>query len=217
MAVKKGAIKRRGHDSAVDPRAGMTMLLPIVGDVSVVQLIGLLFGLWLAFVCISGVIGVCLIRCSPWPTFEGAVVAVGCEDDWSKLLRRGRENKKMIIVDCYARWCPPCKVAARVYTHMSLEYDAIFAKVDVDAARDVASLLQVSALPTFMLYGSVDSGSTPERRDSCVGWSESRLRQMIELHGVARIDDSLHELSEENLSEHSKLMTRQRDAADAAA
>ena len=59
---------------------------------------------------------------------------------------------KVVVVDAYALWCPPCKSAAPVYAKLSEEFSqetCCFAKIDVDHAKDVAQRLQISAMPTF--------------------------------------------------------------------
>eukprot|EP00743_Colponemidia_sp_Colp-15_P000282 GILK01000330.1.p1 GENE.GILK01000330.1~~GILK01000330.1.p1 ORF type:complete len:127 (+),score=22.53 GILK01000330.1:47-382(+) len=57
---------------------------------------------------------------------------------------------KLIVVDCYATWCGPCKRIAPKIIEWSNEFsDVQFCKVDVDEAGDIAELLGVTAMPTF--------------------------------------------------------------------
>mmetsp|Transcript_19671 Transcript_19671/g.66370 ORF Transcript_19671/g.66370 Transcript_19671/m.66370 type:complete len:205 (+) Transcript_19671:796-1410(+) len=71
---------------------------------------------------------------------------------------------------------------------MSYQYAGCrFAKLDVDAARDLAASLQVRAMPTFLLFG-VPAPGCPHmvELDGCQGWDEGRVRSLLESHGVAR-------------------------------
>ncbi|KAJ5871846.1 Thioredoxin [Penicillium soppii] len=63
------------------------------------------------------------------------------------------ESKDAAILDCYAQWCPPCKAIAPKLEEWSEHYtDVKFYKVDVEAVPDVAQELNVTAMPTFMLF-----------------------------------------------------------------
>eukprot|EP00966_Prymnesium_polylepis_P189922 4400977-Prymnesium_polylepis.1 len=90
---------------------------------------------------------------------------------------------------------------------MSLEYpDAIFAKVDVDKASDVAELLAIRAMPTFKLFRVPANGSHMVLQAECTGWNEARVRRMLENNGVARVEPDGADASDEHCCERSKLM-----------
>lgn len=61
---------------------------------------------------------------------------------------------KPVLVDFYAEWCGPCKLAAPVIEELAGEYadKAVVAKVNVDEARDLAQQYQVMSIPTVMLF-----------------------------------------------------------------
>ena len=164
------------------------MYLPLLGETSLLVLGGACCCTWC---CCQWIFAMIAAR-KPWPTFQGNVVSIGSLSEWYKLLGNASANNQLVIVDCFAYWCPPCKLAASVYAQMSLEYeDAVFAKVDVDAANDVARLLEVSAMPTFLLFGNAEAANRSEPNyvclDKCVGWSESAVRRMLESQGVKRV------------------------------
>ena len=49
-------------------------------------------------------------------------------------------SNTLSIIDFYATWCPPCRIAAPVYAKMSMEseYSNIqFLKVNVDEAKEL--------------------------------------------------------------------------------
>ena len=159
------------------------MILPLVGEVSLLVLGGAFCCVWTCCQCLAAMYA----SRRPWPTFHGSVVSVGSVAQWSSLLENAAADNRLVLVDCFAYWCPPCKAAAYIYAQMSLEYDDVcFAKVDVDAASDVARLLGVSAMPTFFLFGCEATESAYRCLDECVGWSESRVRRLLESRGVQR-------------------------------
>ena len=88
----------------------------------------------------------------PWPDYGGRLTSIHSVDEWSALLRSAAQSNQLVVVDCYATWCPPCRVAAPAFARMSEKYDARFAKVDVDEASELQALLRVSVLPTFKIF-----------------------------------------------------------------
>jgi thioredoxin 1 len=65
-------------------------------------------------------------------------------------------SDRLIVLDCFATWCGPCKVIAPEVAKFSEseEYKekVEFYKVDVDKVPDLAQELNVRAMPTFMLF-----------------------------------------------------------------
>ncbi|CAD6563922.1 MAG: Cytoplasmic thioredoxin isoenzyme 2 [Alectoria sarmentosa] len=59
----------------------------------------------------------------------------------------------LMIIDCMATWCGPCKVVAPEIVKMSNSHpSARFYKLDVDEVPDVAQELGVRAMPTFLVF-----------------------------------------------------------------
>lgn len=82
-----------------------------------------------------------------------------------------------LIIDFYATWCPPCRSAAPVFAQWSKDYkqsDFIFAKVDVDRARSVASHYRVRAMPTFKILNSQGV-----EIKSVTGWRKSEIQSFL--------------------------------------
>ncbi|KAF9225515.1 thioredoxin-like protein [Gyrodon lividus] len=65
-------------------------------------------------------------------------------------------DDKLSVIDFHATWCGPCHAIAPTFEALAKQYPGVnFLKCDVDAARDVAALYKVSAMPTFIfLKGS---------------------------------------------------------------
>ena len=59
---------------------------------------------------------------------------------------------RVVLVDCYADWCGPCKMMEPVVEELAASADAAIAKVDVDANQDVAAQLRAQSIPTFVLF-----------------------------------------------------------------
>jgi len=66
------------------------------------------------------------------------------------------DPQRLVVLDCFATWCGPCKVIAPevVKFSESEEYKdkVLFYKVDVDEVPDVAQELGIRAMPTFVLF-----------------------------------------------------------------
>jgi len=84
-------------------------------------------------------------------------------------------SDKLIVLDCFATWCGPCKVIAPEVARLSEEFkdQAEFYKVDVDAVPDLAHELSVRAMPTFMLF------KNGEKVAEVVGADKNALRKRI--------------------------------------
>lgn len=63
-----------------------------------------------------------------------------------------QESKKPVILDIYATWCGPCQHVLPIFEELERELGEqyVFAKLNVDEARDIALEYQVSSVPTFV-------------------------------------------------------------------
>jgi thioredoxin len=62
----------------------------------------------------------------------------------------------LLIIDFYATWCGPCKVISPAFDKLAKPHESstliIFAKVDVDKAKDVSQTCGITAMPTFQFF-----------------------------------------------------------------
>src|SRR6056297_2466378 len=59
-----------------------------------------------------------------------------------------------VLVDFHAAWCGPCKMLSPVIEQVAEARDgeAVIAKVDIDAARDLAQRFQITSVPTLVVF-----------------------------------------------------------------
>jgi thioredoxin-like negative regulator of GroEL len=86
---------------------------------------------------------------------------------------------KITIIDCWAPWCGACKSMEKTLTELSdIRYpDSVdVARLNADEANDTAVILNVSGLPTYILY---KNGNELDRRSGAIAiyefgkWLES--------------------------------------------
>ena len=71
---------------------------------------------------------------------------MGSLAEWNSLLASA--GSRLVVVDAFATWCPPCKAAAPHYAALSDEFSresVTFAKFNVDDAPDVRDALRISS------------------------------------------------------------------------
>ena len=59
-----------------------------------------------------------------------------------------------VLVDFHAEWCGPCKMLGPIIEQVAAakEGEAVVAKVDIDAARDIAVRFKVTSIPTLIVF-----------------------------------------------------------------
>ncbi len=64
------------------------------------------------------------------------------------------KNNSLLVVDCYADWCAPCRMIAPFIQELATEYAGrvAFSKVDVDHNPRIAMQFGVRSIPTLMFF-----------------------------------------------------------------
>jgi thioredoxin-like negative regulator of GroEL len=110
---------------------------------------------------------------------ETAVSIIHCTsaNDYYTALEAAGDH--LVVVDCYAPWCPPCQQIAPIFEQLAGEYPhVVFIKVDMDQAEaSLKSELEVWALPTFCFFRH------GRKLGSFMGANVTLLRQGLEHEG----------------------------------
>ncbi|KAI1478377.1 hypothetical protein K445DRAFT_319448 [Daldinia sp. EC12] len=91
------------------------------------------------------------------------------------------KNNKVVLLDCFATWCGPCKAIAPILANHSNDEqfkDVHFAKIDVDDLPELAQELGITAMPTFLLFK--DGEFTPAEK--LVGANPNALVTLLKKH-----------------------------------
>ncbi|KAF6775965.1 hypothetical protein AHF37_04399 [Paragonimus kellicotti] len=87
------------------------------------------------------------------------------------LIRRG--GNKLLVVEFFATWSPPCKQISPTFAAMSERMtDVVFAKVDVDENQETYEFYGIECFPTFIFF---KNGKEVERLE---GVDASGLRRL---------------------------------------
>lgn len=92
------------------------------------------------------------------------------------------ESDKLVLVDFWAEWCPPCRVLGPVLEGLSKNFEdsLLFAKVNIDTAPLTSQKFRIEQVPTVVLFknrkpvsGFVGLKPEPEIRK----WVEDALKK----------------------------------------
>src|SRR5579859_6634147 len=64
------------------------------------------------------------------------------------------QAEQPVLLDCWATWCPPCRMLSPILDDLAQKYAGILqiAKLDVDANPTVQEMYGVMAMPTLILF-----------------------------------------------------------------
>lgn len=108
---------------------------------------------------------------------EGKPINVGDEDFESEVLK----SEIHVLVDFWAPWCGPCRMAAPVLEKIAQQYKGRLkvCKVNVDEARETAIEHGIMSIPTLNIY---KAGEVVDRIAGVTPAFESDLKKKIEPH-----------------------------------
>jgi len=63
------------------------------------------------------------------------------------------KNYPLVVIDCWAAWCAPCRAIAPVVEELAKEYSGkvVFGKLNVDENPETAQKFGVMAIPTLLV------------------------------------------------------------------
>ncbi|MDH5362060.1 MAG: thioredoxin [Aigarchaeota archaeon] len=64
------------------------------------------------------------------------------------------ERYPLVVVDCWAAWCAPCRMIAPVVEELAREYKGkiVFGKLDVDSNSATAMQYGIMSIPTLLVF-----------------------------------------------------------------
>jgi thioredoxin 1 len=64
------------------------------------------------------------------------------------------QNHPLVVIDCWAAWCGPCRMIAPVIEELAREYagKVVFGKLNVDKNRAVTMHYQIVSIPTLIVF-----------------------------------------------------------------
>ncbi len=64
------------------------------------------------------------------------------------------QDDSVVVVDCTASWCGPCKLVAPLMDQLAEEFEgkATVSKLDLDSNKDVAKRFGIKSIPAVMVF-----------------------------------------------------------------
>ncbi|KAK6194147.1 hypothetical protein LQW54_011720 [Pestalotiopsis sp. IQ-011] len=126
------------------------------------------------YVCHQSPISI-LVNCSHafYPLLRHLQNPTAPIDAWKQALK----DNKVVMLDCFATWCGPCKAIAPILANHSNDEkykDVFFAKIDVDDLPELSQELGIRAMPTFMMF------KDGEKADELVGANPNALVTLLD-------------------------------------
>ncbi|KAL2496199.1 Thioredoxin-like protein CXXS1 [Forsythia ovata] len=107
---------------------------------------------------------------------KSRVVKVDSEKTWDFFTSQAKKQGCPVIIHFTASWCVPSVAMKPFFERLALKYqDILFLRVDVDEVKELASKMEIKAMPTFLFMREgalVDKlvGANPEKiKKSVVG------------------------------------------------
>lgn len=82
-------------------------------------------------------------------------------DELRSIIDQANKEEKLLVVDFFATWCPPCKMLGPVLEKLATKFPSVtFVKIDIDEHQDIAQHYNIKSIPTLELILCGDSKKT---------------------------------------------------------
>lgn len=105
----------------------------------------------------------------------------------------------MVVVDCWAEWCGPCRGFAPTYEAASNRHQGVvWGKLDTEANPELAGALEIRSIPTVMVFrqgillfrqaGALPGSALDEIVEKVQGLDMDDIRKQIAEHEQAHAE-----------------------------
>ncbi|OVA13150.1 Thioredoxin [Macleaya cordata] len=107
---------------------------------------------------------------------KSRVMKVNSEESWKYFVTQANNQGCPVVVHFTAAWCMPSVAMNPIFEDLALSYqDILFLLVDVDDLKEVATKMEIKAMPTFLVMREGD-----QVVDKLVGANPDEIRKRID-------------------------------------